>query len=223
MLVRSLIVIYLKLEATNKLIILRLIVMQWTNTSRQRRKTKWKVSNLGLTSVVASNKSIQMRPCCKWCPKVACFLSGTREMQSYKRVVSIIHLMLQPMLNRVHSLTVSAFRLFIFHSSSLLIHIIVVCIIWLRWDGNRIVKSTVSRGTKEIMNLTASMCIASTGRRWPDLLRELSYAIITHLTTISHIYLIFSIPVLKSKLLVVFMSGVRIFVSILIVILISLN
>ena len=42
------------------------------------------------------------------------------------------------------------------------------------WDGNKIVKSTISHGSKEIKNRTVSMCIASTGRRWPDLLRELS-------------------------------------------------
>lgn len=43
------------------------------------------------------------------------------------------------------------------------------------WDGNKIVKSTVSHGSKEIKNRTVSMCVASTGRRWPDLLRDLSY------------------------------------------------
>ncbi|CAM4970814.1 unnamed protein product [Rotaria socialis] len=42
------------------------------------------------------------------------------------------------------------------------------------WDGNKIVKSTVSHGSKEIKNRTVSKCVASTGRRWPDLLRELS-------------------------------------------------
>ncbi|CAF4093397.1 unnamed protein product [Adineta steineri] len=42
------------------------------------------------------------------------------------------------------------------------------------WDGNKIVKSTISHGTKDIMNKTVSMCIATTGRRWPDFIKELS-------------------------------------------------
>ncbi|CAF1233206.1 unnamed protein product, partial [Rotaria magnacalcarata] len=49
---------------------------------------------------------------------------------------------------------------------------IFVCMIG--WDGNKIVKSTVTHGSKEINHHTVSMCIGSTGRRWPDLLRELA-------------------------------------------------
>ena len=43
------------------------------------------------------------------------------------------------------------------------------------WDGNKIVKSTITHGTQEITDRTVSICMASTGRRWPELLKELTY------------------------------------------------
>jgi hypothetical protein len=59
------------------------------------------------------------------------------------------------------------------------------------WDGNRLVKSTVSRGTQEIKDRTVSICIATTGRRWPDLLKELSYVYTLFIAIVSRIYIAF--------------------------------
>lgn len=44
------------------------------------------------------------------------------------------------------------------------------------WDGNRIIKSTIARGSEVVKDRTVNICIASTGRRWPDLLKDLAYA-----------------------------------------------
>jgi hypothetical protein len=60
------------------------------------------------------------------------------------------------------------------------------------WDGNRLIESIISRGTEEIKDRCVSICIATTGRRWPDLLKELSYVHTLFITSISRIYVTFS-------------------------------
>ena len=73
------------------------------------------------------------------------------------------------------------------------------------------------------MSRTVSMYVVNTGRRWPDLLRELSYVIISCLNNYLSNVSVFVLGTINFRLLVAFTNDAHIFVSILIVILIALN
>ena len=64
--------------------------------------------------------------------------------------------------------------------------------LFIGWDGNQIIKSTITHGSKVVKDKTVSMCIASTGRRWPDLLQELSYVYTVSWRTVSKTKISFS-------------------------------